>query len=61
MLNEVRVFDQKGNLKKVLSSKFLSKRHWKNFETSVIKKPVSKWIKKKLDFEYANLDYLNSH
>ena len=35
MLHEVRVFSPKGNLKKVVSTKLLSKRHWRIFAESV--------------------------
>ena len=31
MFYEVRILDRKGNTKKVLSSKFLSKRYWNLF------------------------------
>ena len=33
MLFEVRVFDPKGEVKKVIPEKELKKIHWKNFET----------------------------
>jgi hypothetical protein len=34
MFNEVRVFDPVGNLKNVVSSKSLSRRHWNDFNES---------------------------
>jgi len=32
MFNQVRVFNQKGRLLKIITSEALSKRHWKIFE-----------------------------
>lgn len=69
MLNAVRVFDSKGNLKNVFSSKFLSKRHWKIFEESEKNKFSNsygqdftpKWVKEKLDIKYIRSGYLNDH
>ncbi len=31
MFHEVKIFDPKGKMKKVLSSKVLSRRYWKSF------------------------------
>ena len=31
MFHEVKIFDKKGKVKKVLSSKKLSKEHWNSF------------------------------
>ena len=31
MFNAVRILDNNGNLKKVIKSKILSQRHWKEF------------------------------
>ena len=33
MFNEVRVLDKDGNLKKVIKSKILSQRHWKELSS----------------------------
>ena len=42
MFHEVRILDRKGNTKKVLSSKFLSKRYWNSFFESAGKTESSK-------------------
>ena len=42
MFHEVRILDRKGNIKKVLSSKFLSKRYWNSFFENTSKTGVSK-------------------
>ena len=36
MFYEVRIFDTKNNLKKVVPTKELSRRHWADFEKSKI-------------------------
>ena len=45
MFHEVRILDDKGNTKKVLSRKLLSKRHWNSFFKSADKTGVSKKFK----------------
>ena len=35
MFFEVRILDPKGKMKKLLSSRELSKRHWRTFENSI--------------------------
>ena len=47
MFHEVRVLDRKGNIKKVLSSKFLSRRYWSAFceGTSKTESPKKSKIK----------------
>ena len=53
MFHEVRILDCKGNTKKVLSSKFLSKKYWNSFFDSTSKTEAHKKSKlkeeKKLD------------
>ena len=63
MFHEVRILDRKGNTKKVLSSKFLSKRYWNSFFESgdKIGTPKKSGIKeenkpdKKIKASYKNL------
>ena len=63
MFHEVRILDRKGNTKKVLSSKFLSKRYWNSFFESTSKTEASKKSRrkeenksdKKSKFSYENL------
>ena len=63
MFYEVKVINPQGKIKKVVSSKELAKRHWKDFfitssenwEVSSNKQRVPGWMKKKLDIEYAPL------
>ncbi|KMP11563.1 hypothetical protein UR09_01190 [Candidatus Nitromaritima sp. SCGC AAA799-A02] len=69
MFHEVRIFDPKGNLKRVVSSKKLSKRHWQIYKSS--EKQISaqnfshhavpKWVKEKLDIEFISPDYGRTH
>ena len=49
MFNTVRILDHKGKTKKVLSKKFLSKRHWNAFyeNTSKTEAPKNSKIKAK--------------
>ena len=49
MFHEVRILDRKGNTKKVLSSKFLSKRYWNSFfeSTSETETPKKSGIRGK--------------
>ena len=42
MFYEVRILDHKGDTKKVLSSKFLSKRYWNAFFKSTCKTEARK-------------------
>ncbi len=44
MIHPVKILDQKGNVKKILSSRVLSQRHWKEFE----KNPFDAAPKKKV-------------
>ena len=54
MFYEVRIFDAKGELKKVLSPKKLSNRFWKNGEQKLIdfgdkeNSSSSDWVSKKV-------------
>ncbi|PIP72428.1 MAG: hypothetical protein COW89_06450 [Nitrospinae bacterium CG22_combo_CG10-13_8_21_14_all_47_10] len=53
MFYEVRIFDAKGELKKVLSPKKLSNRFWKSGEQNLIdfgdkESPSSDWESKKI-------------
>ena len=43
MFHEVKIFDKKGNVKKVLSSKKLSNEYWNSF----FQNPLSEAMKKK--------------
>ena len=62
MFHEVKIFDKKGNVKKVLSSKKLSNEYWNSF----FQNPLSEAMKKKkgrrrksepnMDFDDENLD-----
>ena len=52
MFHEVRVLDCKGNTKKVLPSKLLSKRYWNSFFKSATKAEVSKKYKAKEENKY---------
>jgi len=49
MFHEVRILDRKGNTKKVLSSKSLSKRYWNSFDesTSKIETPKKTKVREK--------------
>ena len=61
MFHEVKIFDKKGNVKKVLSSKKLSNEYWNSF----FQNPLSEAMKKKkgrgrksqenVDFDDENL------
>ena len=61
MFHEVRVLSPKGDLKEVIPSKNLSEKYWKHFEqaedqislTSTGRGKVPKWVKERLDMEYA--------
>ena len=62
MFHEVKIFDKKGNVKKVLSSKKLSNEYWNSF----FQNPLSEAMKKKkgrgqksepnMNFDDENLD-----
>ncbi len=62
MFHEVKIFDKKGNVKKVLSSKKLSNEYWHSF----FQNPLSEAMKKKkgrgrksepnMNFDDENLD-----
>lgn len=62
MFHSVRIFSPDGKIKKIIGSRELSTRHWKNFATSEnemtltttgqIKTPS--WMKKKLEQEYPD-------
>jgi hypothetical protein len=61
MFHEVRVLSPKGELKEVIPSDNLSDKYWENFEqaenkislTSTGRGKVPRWVKEKLDMEYA--------
>ena len=61
MFHEVRVLSPEGNLKEVIPSNNLSDKYWKNFAqaedqislTSTGRGKVPKWVKDRLDMEYA--------
>ncbi len=62
MFHEVKIFDKKGNVKKILSSKKLSNEYWNSF----FHNPLSEAMKKKkgrgrksqpnMNFDDENLD-----
>ena len=62
MFHEVKIFDKKGNVKKVLSGKKLSNEYWNSF----FQNPLSEAMKKKkgrgrksepnMNFDDENLD-----
>ena len=62
MFHEVKIFDKKGKIKKVLSSKKLSNEYWNSF----FQNPLSEAMKKKkgrgrksepnMNFDDENLD-----
>jgi len=61
MFHEVRVLSPKGEVKEVIPSDNLSDAYWQNFEqaenkislTSTGRGKVPRWVKEKLDMEYA--------
>ncbi len=61
MFHEVRVLTPQGEVKEVIPSNNLSNSYWKNFEqsenqislTSTGRGKVPRWVKEKLDMEYA--------
>ena len=61
MFHEVRVLTPRGELKELIPSNNLSQRYWKNFEqaedqislTSTGRGKVPRWVKEKLDMDYA--------
>ena len=61
MFHEVRILTPQGQLKEVIPSINLSNAYWKNFEqaenqislTSTGRGKVPRWVKDKLDMEYA--------
>ena len=62
MFHEVKIFDKKGNVKKVLSSKKLSKNYWNSFfnnpfsEAMDKKKGRPRKPQKNVDCDDENLD-----
>jgi hypothetical protein len=52
MFYEVRILDTKNNLKKIVSTKELSRRHWNDFEKS---KAEMSLLKNKTNKQKANL------
>ena len=61
MFHEVKVFDKKGKVKKVLSSKKLSNDYWKNFFNNALsdnaqkRKGRKQKKQKNVDFDDENL------
>ncbi|MZH45866.1 MAG: hypothetical protein F3739_02320 [Nitrospinae bacterium] len=61
MFHEVKVFDKKGKVKKVLSSKKLSNDYWKSFFNNVLsdnaqkRKGRKQKKQKNVDFDDENL------
>ena len=56
MFNEVRILDNNGNLKKVIKSKILSKRYWKQFPKTLKKKGIRKNTFNIHDYNQKSLD-----
>jgi len=56
MFHQVRIFDRKGNTKKVLSSKFLSKRYWHSFFESTNKIGAPKKSQSRMGNKAGNKD-----
>ena len=62
MFYEVRIFDAKGELKKILSPKRLSNQFWKSGEQNLIdfsdkeKSSSSDWVKKKFKKDEHQLE-----
>ena len=48
MFNEVRVLDSKNKVKKIISGQQLSRKYWKEFETSFNASSPNKKGKKKI-------------
>lgn len=62
MFHKVRILDRKGNIKKVLSGKFLSKRYWNSFFEHSGKIEASKKSKAKKENKSElkmNMNYQN--
>ncbi len=61
MFHEVKIFDKKGKVKKVLSSKKLSNDYWKSFfnnalsDTALKRKGRKRKQQKNIDFDDENL------
>ena len=61
MFHEVKIFDKKGKVKKVLSSKKLSNKYWDSFfhnpwsESMQKKKGRGRKSQENVDFDYENL------
>ena len=62
MFHEVKIFDKKGNVKKVLSSKKLSNKYWDSFfhnpwsESMQKKKGRGRKSEPNMNFDDENLD-----
>jgi hypothetical protein len=56
MFHEVKIFDKKGKVKKVLSSKKLSTDYWDSF----FKKPLSETIQKGKDHKQQSQNSIGS-
>jgi hypothetical protein len=62
MFHEVKIFDKKGKVKKVLSSKKLSTEYWNSFFNNPLAEAVQKKKgrprkpQKNVDFDDENLD-----
>ena len=65
MFNQVRIFNQKGKLLKIVTSEALSKRHWKIFEEKMkpnFAKSNNFTTNKKLNNFKSEVDkYFNRH
>ncbi len=62
MFHSVRIFSPDGKIKKIIGSRELSARHWKNFTTSENEMTLTTngqirmppWMKKKLEQDYPD-------
>ncbi len=67
MFYEVRIKNPDGSVKKVVTSRKLARRYWKNFKESEDRiglistgqKPVPGWVKKSLDLLYPETFEIN--
>ncbi|NIP99705.1 MAG: hypothetical protein GWM98_04095 [Nitrospinaceae bacterium] len=66
MFHEVKVLDRYGNIKRIISSRELSRTHWRKFQKlenqlgpSRADGRVPRWVKQELDLEFSE-DFIGS-